>query len=99
VAGNFPKGSPLRPLWLEIKGRAFPGSTSNHHLGTLLGLLLATYEMNEFKEAFQNQVRANARAFARALPTATRKPTRSSSGSRRLVPAWRSRGASKRTTS
>jgi glycine/serine hydroxymethyltransferase len=67
VAGNFPKGSPLRPLWLEIKGRAFPGSTSNHHLGTLLGLLLATYEMNEFKEAFQNQVRANARAFARAL--------------------------------
>jgi len=67
VAGNFPKGSPLRPLWLEIKGRAFPGSTSNHHLGTLLGLLLATYEMNEFKEAFQNQVRANARAFAQAL--------------------------------
>jgi glycine/serine hydroxymethyltransferase len=67
VAGNFPKGSPLRPLWLEIKSRAFPGSTSNHHLGTLLGLLLATYEMNEFKEAFQNQVRANARAFARAL--------------------------------
>jgi glycine/serine hydroxymethyltransferase len=67
VAGNFPKSSPLRPLWLEIKGRAFPGSTSNHHLGTLLGLLLATYEMNEFKEAFQNQVRANARAFAKAL--------------------------------
>jgi len=67
VAGNFPKGSPLRPLWLEIKGRAFPGSTSNHHLGTLLGLLMAAYEMNEFKEAFQNQVRANARAFAKAL--------------------------------
>jgi len=67
VAGNFPKGSPLRPLWLEIKGRAFPGSTSNHHLGTLLGLLLATYEMNEFKEPYQNQVRANARAFAKAL--------------------------------
>jgi len=67
VAGNFPKGSPLRPLWLEIKGRAFPGSTSNHHLGTLLGLLMAAYEMNEFKEAFQNQVRANARAFAQAL--------------------------------
>jgi len=67
VAGNFPKGSPLRPLWLEIKGRAFPGSSSNHHLGTLLGLLMAAYEMNEFKEAFQNQVRANARAFAKAL--------------------------------
>jgi glycine/serine hydroxymethyltransferase len=47
--------------------RAFPGSTSNHHLGTLLGLLMASYEMNEFKDAFQAQVRANAKAFARAL--------------------------------
>jgi glycine/serine hydroxymethyltransferase len=67
VAGNFPKDSPLRPLWLDIKGRAFPGSTSNHHLGTLVGLLMASYEMNEFKDAFQAQVGANARAFARAL--------------------------------
>jgi glycine/serine hydroxymethyltransferase len=67
VAGNMPKGSPLRHLWLDIKGRAFPGSTSNHHLGTLLGLLMATYEMNEFKAPFQAQVRANAKAFARAL--------------------------------
>lgn len=67
IAGNFPKGSPLRKLWLDIKGRAFPGSTSNHHLGTLLGLLMAAYEMNEFKEEFQQQVRRNAKAFARAL--------------------------------
>jgi glycine/serine hydroxymethyltransferase len=67
VAGNFPKDSPTRPLWLDIRGRAFPGSTSNHHLGTLLGLLMATYEMNEFKEPFQARVRANAKAFARAL--------------------------------
>ncbi len=67
VAGNFPKGSPLRPLWLEIKGRAFPGSTSNHHLGTLLGLLMAAYEMNAFKGPFQDQVRRNARALAKAL--------------------------------
>jgi len=67
VAGNIPKDSPLRPLWAEIKGRAFPGSTSNHHLGTLLGLLMASYEMNAFKAPFQNQVRANARALAKAL--------------------------------
>ena len=67
IAGNFPKDSPLRNLWLDIRARAFPGSTSNHHLGTLLGLLLATYEMNEFKAAFQGQVKANAKAFARAL--------------------------------
>ncbi|HOW86100.1 MAG TPA: hypothetical protein P5119_02945 [Candidatus Aminicenantes bacterium] len=67
VAGNIAKGSPLRPLWTEIKGRAFPGSTSNHHLGTLLGLLMAAYEMNAFKAPFQAQVRANAKALAKAL--------------------------------
>jgi glycine/serine hydroxymethyltransferase len=69
IAGNFPKGSRLRKLWLDIVSRAFPGSTSNHHLGTLLGLLMASYEMNEFKDDYQKQVRANAKAFARALHT------------------------------
>ncbi|HPW16854.1 MAG TPA: hypothetical protein PLP83_00590 [Candidatus Aminicenantes bacterium] len=67
VAGNVPAGSPLRGLWSEIKGRAFPGSTSNHHLGTLLGLLMSAYEMNAFKKPFQEQVRANAKALAKAL--------------------------------
>jgi glycine/serine hydroxymethyltransferase len=67
IAGNFPQGTPLRNLWLDIKARAFPGSTSNHHLGTLLALLMAAYEMNEFKQPFQKQVCANAKAFARAL--------------------------------
>jgi glycine/serine hydroxymethyltransferase len=67
IAGNFPKGSRLRKLWLDIKSRAFPGSTSNHHLGTLLALLMAAYEMNEFKVDYQDQVRVNAKAFARAL--------------------------------
>ena len=28
IAGNFPKGSLFRKLWIDIKGRAFPGSTS-----------------------------------------------------------------------
>jgi len=36
IAGNMPKGSSLRKLWLDIKSRTFPGSTSNHHLGTLV---------------------------------------------------------------
>ena len=67
IAGNFPKGTPLRKLWLDIKSRAFPGSTSNHHLGTLLGLLMAAYEMNTFKEEYQARVRQNARDFARSL--------------------------------
>jgi glycine/serine hydroxymethyltransferase len=67
VAGNFPKESPLHNLWLDIKGRAFPGSTSNHHLGSLLALLMAAYEMNEFKQEYQEKVQRNAKAFARAL--------------------------------
>lgn len=67
VAGNFPPDSPLRNLWVDVKSRAFPGSTSNHHLGTLLGLLLATYEMNAFRDEYQSRVRQNAKAFARSL--------------------------------
>ncbi len=67
IASTITKDSPLSKLWLEIKSRAFPGSTSNHHLGTLLALLMATYEMNAFKKEYQTQVQKNARAFARAL--------------------------------
>jgi len=57
-------------LWEAIERRSFPGSTSNHHLGTLLGLLLATYEMNAFKETYQPAVIENAKAFAWALSEA-----------------------------
>jgi aminomethyltransferase len=55
------------PLWEAVQRRTFPGSLSNHHLGTLLGLLLAAYEMNHFKDVYQPAVIANAKAFARAL--------------------------------
>jgi aminomethyltransferase len=54
-------------LWEAISRRTFPGSVSNHHLGTLLGLLMAAYEMNQFRHEYQTQVIANAKAFARAL--------------------------------
>jgi glycine/serine hydroxymethyltransferase len=67
IASSIPKGSALAKLWIDIKGRAFPGSTSNHHLGTLLALLMATYEMNAFKKEYQIQIRKNARSYARAL--------------------------------
>ncbi|MBN1419871.1 MAG: glycine cleavage system protein T, partial [Planctomycetes bacterium] len=46
------------------------GSVSNHHLGTLLGLLMAAYEMNHFKDPYQRAVIANAKAFARAMKDA-----------------------------
>ncbi len=67
VASTLTKESQYAKLWVDIKGRAFPGSTSNHHLGTLLALLIATYEMNAFKKEYQLQVRKNAQAYARAL--------------------------------
>ncbi len=54
-------------LWETIQREAFPGSTSNHHLGTLLGLLMAAYEMNLYGRDYQRQVISNAKAFAKAL--------------------------------
>ena len=67
IAGNFAQEDPEYPLWEAIERRAFPGSVSNHHLGTMLGLLASAYEMNHFKTQYQQQVIANARAFAKAL--------------------------------
>jgi aminomethyltransferase len=67
VAADWADEDPGYELWETIQRRTFPGSVSNHHLGTLLGLLVAAYEMNAFKEEYQKAVVANARSFARAL--------------------------------
>lgn len=67
IVSNMAKKTHFRKLWLDINSRAFPGSTSNHHLATLLGLLVATHEMNAFKEEYQAKVLSNARAFAKHL--------------------------------
>ncbi|MGD8387261.1 MAG: glycine cleavage system protein T, partial [Desulfobacteraceae bacterium] len=64
---RFLEEDELYALWEAVTARTFPGSVSNHHLGTLLGLLMAAYEMNHFKEDYQPRVIANAKAFARAL--------------------------------
>jgi aminomethyltransferase len=69
IATNYQKDELGWEFWEAINRRAFPGSISNHHLGTLLGLLMATYEMNAFKEEYQQAVIRNAKAFARALKT------------------------------
>ena len=67
IAVNYAEEDLEYEFWEAIQRRAFPGSTSNHHLGTLLGLLLAAYEMNAFKDDYQKNVLANAKAFARSL--------------------------------
>jgi aminomethyltransferase len=70
IGGRWQERDDRWELWEAIERRAFPGSVSNHHLGTLLGLLMAAYEMNHFKDAYQRAVIANAKAFARALADA-----------------------------
>ena len=67
VAGNWREEEKQYTLWESVENRTFPGNVSNHHLGTLLGLLMAAYEMNCFRDAYQQAVIRNAKAFARAL--------------------------------
>ncbi|NWF93216.1 MAG: glycine cleavage system aminomethyltransferase GcvT [Syntrophaceae bacterium] len=67
IASNMSEGTEYEDLWEAIVRRVFPGSVSNHHLGTLVGLLLAAYEMNAFKSDYQRAVISNAKAFARSL--------------------------------
>lgn len=67
IASNMSTGTDYEDLWQSIQKRTFPGSVSNHHLGTLLGLLMATYEMNAYGREYQKQILNNAKAFAAAL--------------------------------
>lgn len=67
AASNYAQHDQRYKFWETIKKRTFPGYTSNHHLGTLLGLLMATYEMNCFKDEYQKKVIANAKSFAKSL--------------------------------
>lgn len=67
IGVNYRKDELKYGLWETIESRAFPGSVSNHHLGTQLGLLMAAYEMNQFKDAYQKNIVENAKHFAKSL--------------------------------
>lgn len=67
ILSNIEPGSAFEGFWRHVERRTFPGHVSNHHLGTLLGLLGATYEMLEYRDEYPRQVVANARAFATSL--------------------------------
>lgn len=67
IASDFTRSSIKYPLWEAVERRTFPGSVSNHHPGTMVGLLMASYEMNAFKADYQKQVIINAKAFASSL--------------------------------
>jgi len=70
IAGNYQKEDYKYALWETIETRAFPGSVSNHHLGTMVGLLMAAYEMNYFKDEYQKNIIENAKHFAKCLKQA-----------------------------
>ncbi len=70
IAANFAEDELNYELWQSIQRRTFPGSVSNHHLGTMTGLLFAAYEMNHFKKSYQKAVIENAKIFALALKDA-----------------------------
>src|SRR4030066_1252767 len=67
IGSNMEGGTEYEDLGEAIVRRVFPGSVSNHHLGTLLGLLMAAYEMNVFKSEYQKAVIFTGKAFARFL--------------------------------
>jgi aminomethyltransferase len=67
IASNMSEGTEYEELWEAIVRRVFPGSVSNHHLGTLVGLLLAAYEMNACRTDYQKAIIKNAKAFAHSL--------------------------------
>ncbi len=67
ISSNMSAGTQYEELWEAIQRRVFPGSVSNHHLGTMLGLLMAAYEMNTYGREYQRQILDNSKAYARAL--------------------------------
>jgi glycine hydroxymethyltransferase len=53
--------------WGPADRGVFPGSSSNHHLHSLAGLVVATREMREHGRAYARQTVQNAQALGRAL--------------------------------
>jgi aminomethyltransferase len=67
ILSNITPGHAFELFWRQVGSRTFPGHLSNHHLGTLLGMLGATYEMLAFQREYPARVIENAQAFARGL--------------------------------
>jgi len=67
IASDFTEDELNYELWEAVQRRTFPGCVSNHHLGTMAGLLFSAYEMNQFKDDYQKAVIENAKTFALAL--------------------------------
>lgn len=56
-----------KKYWPAADRGVFPGSSSNHHLNTLPGLVVATREMQQFGRAYAAQIVRNAQALGKHL--------------------------------
>jgi len=66
ILGNLHTEQELK-WWSSIDRGIMPGSSSNHHLHTIPGLLVAIREMKEYGRAYAAQIVSNAQALGKAL--------------------------------
>jgi glycine hydroxymethyltransferase len=66
ILADLPEAE-VEALWGPADRGVFPGSSSNHHLHSLAGLLVATREMRQHGAAYANQIVRNAQQLGRAL--------------------------------
>ncbi len=66
ILGNLEDGE-ADALWGPADRGVFPGSSSNHHLHSLAGLVVAIREMRAHGRAYVSQIVRNAQAFGRGL--------------------------------
>jgi glycine hydroxymethyltransferase len=66
ILGNVHSDQELK-WWSSIDRGIMPGSSSNHHLHTIPGFLIAIREMKEHGKAYAAQIVSNAKALGQAL--------------------------------
>ena len=67
ILANLSDPAAVKKYWLAADRGVFPGSSSNHHLHSLPGLLVATREMKAHGRAYAAQIVRNAQALGRSL--------------------------------
>jgi glycine hydroxymethyltransferase len=66
VLGNMDDES-AKKYWSAAERGVFPGSSSNHHLHSLPGLLVSIREMKQYGQAYATQIVRNAQALGHSL--------------------------------
>jgi len=67
ILANIEDAEAESTYWGPADRGVFPGSSSNHHLHSLAGLVVATREMKQHGREYTRQIVANAQALGRAL--------------------------------